>query len=147
MLHETPVRPRAAIRTALGGISPVSSNLLPIDPLAAADLADQVELIKITPQLMNTEEVWKLWTALQAPYRPTAAYRISAVLIQSSKPSKTALPVSSRKIVLLHFRQPFIDNVTPPIVPPGAQITISGSNFSALQPKLDFGLGTMIDPA
>ena len=147
MLHETPVLPRAAIRTALGGISPVSSNLLPIGPLSATDLADQVELIKITPQLMNTEEVWKLWTALQAPYRPTAAYRISVVLIQSSKPSKTALPVSSRKIVLLQFRQPFIDNITPPIVPPGAPITIAGINFSALQPKLDFGLGTMIDPA
>jgi Pvc16 N-terminal domain/IPT/TIG domain len=147
MLHETPVLPRAAIRTALGGISPVSSSLLPIGPLAAADLADQVELIKITPQLMNTEEVWKLWTALQAPYRPTAAYRISVVLIQSSKPSKTALPVSSRKIMLLQFRQPFIDNVTPPIVPPGAAITISGTNFNALQPKLDFGLGALIDPA
>ena len=69
------------------------------------------------------------------------------VLIQSSKPSKTALPVSSRKIVLLQFRQPFIDNVTPPIVPSGVPITISGSNLSALPPKLDFGLGTLIDPA
>jgi Pvc16 N-terminal domain/IPT/TIG domain len=147
MLHETPVLPRAAIRTALGGVPPVSSNLLPIGPLAASDLADQIEQIKISPQLMNIEEVWKLWTALQAPYRPTAAYRVSTVLIQSSKPAKTPLPVSSRNILLLQFRQPFIDSVTPLIVSPGASITISGRNLNALSPKLNFGLGALVDPS
>ena len=140
MLHETPVLPRAAIRTALGSAAPPR-------PLAASDLADQIEQIKITPQLMNIEEVWKLWTALQAPYRPTAAYRISTVLIQSSKPAKTALPVSSRNILLLQFRQPWIDSVTPPIVSPGASITITGRNLSGLPPKLNFGLGALVDPA
>jgi Pvc16 N-terminal domain/IPT/TIG domain len=147
MLHETPVLPRAAIRTALGGVPPVSSSLLPIGPLAASDLADQIEQIKISPQLMNIEEVWKLWTALQAPYRPTAAYRVSTVLIQSSKPAKTPLPVSSRNILLLQFRQPFIDSVTPLIVSPGASITISGRNLNALSPKLNFGLGALVDPS
>jgi hypothetical protein len=147
MLHETPVLPRAAIRTALGGVPPVSSNLLPIGPLAPSDLADQIEQIKISPQLMNIEEVWKLWTALQAPYRPTAAYRVSTVLIQSSKPAKTPLPVSSRNILLLQFRQPFIDSVTPLIVSPGASITISGRNLNALSPKLNFGLGALVDPS
>jgi hypothetical protein len=147
MLHETPVLPRTAIRTALGGIPPVSSNLLPTGPLVASDLADQVEQIKITPQLMNIEEVWKLWTALQAPYRPTAAYRISTVLIQSSKPTKAALPVSLRNIQLLQFRQPFIDSVAPSTVPAGMPITITGRNLSALQPKLNFGTGALIDPA
>src|SRR6516164_2263959 len=37
MLHETPVLPRAAIRTALGSAPP--------GPLAASDLADQIEQI------------------------------------------------------------------------------------------------------
>jgi hypothetical protein len=147
MLHETPVLPRAAIRTSLGGVPPVSSNLLPIGPVAAADLADQVEQIKITPQLMNTDDVWKLWTALQAPYRPTAAYRVSVVLIQSTKPFKAALPVSSRNILVVQFRQPHIDSITPTIVPPGVPITITGLNLNALAPKLNFGLGALINPA
>jgi hypothetical protein len=146
MLHETPVLPRDAIRTALGGVSPVPSNILPIGPLSAADLADQVEQIKITPQLMNTEEVWKLWTALQAHYRPTAAYRISVVLIESSKGAKTSLPVSSRNIFLLQFRQPFIDTIAPKIAPVGAPITISGRNFSTSQTKLSFGASPLVDP-
>jgi hypothetical protein len=146
MLHETPVLPRTAIRTALGGVSPVPSNILPIGPLSAADLADQLEQIKITPQLMNTEEVWKLWTALQAHYRPTAAYRISVVLIESIKPAKASLPVASRNILLLKFGQPFIDKITPQLVPGGTPITIIGRNFSTSQAKLSFGVSPLVDP-
>jgi len=146
MLHETPVLPRDAIRTALGGVPPVSGGILPIGPLAAADLAEQVEQIKITPQLVSTEEVWKLWTALQAHYRPTAAYRISVVLIESSKTTKAALPVSRRNIFALPFRHPFIEQVSPQIALAGASITLNGQNLKAIQTKLNFGLSGLVDP-
>jgi hypothetical protein len=139
MLHETPVLPRDTIRTALGGNPPAS--------LAAADLADQIEQIKITPQLVSTEEVWRLWTALQAHYRPTAAYRISVVLIQSSKATKTALPVSQRNIITLPFRLPLIAEITPQIVVAGASITLSGQNLQAAQTKLNFGASGLVDPS
>jgi Pvc16 N-terminal domain/IPT/TIG domain len=137
MLHETPVLPRDTIRTSLGGNPPAS--------LAAADLADQIEQIKITPQLVSTEEVWRLWTALQAHYRPTAAYRLSVVLIQSSKATKTALPVSSRNIITLPFRLPFIAGVTPQIVVAGASITLSGQNLKAAQTKVNFGVAGLVN--
>jgi hypothetical protein len=146
MLHETPVLPRDAIRTALGGVPPVSGSILPIGPLAAADLAEQVEQIKITPQLVSTEEVWKLWTALQAHYRPTAAYRISVVLIETSRATKAALPVSQRNIFALPFRHPFIEQVTPQIVLAGGSIRLSGQNFKGPQTKLNFGLSALVDP-
>jgi len=139
MLHETPVLPRDTIRTALGGNPPAS--------LAAADLADQIEQIKITPQLVSTEEVWRLWTALQAHYRPTAAYRISVVLLQSSKATKTALPVSQRNIITLPFRLPFIAEITPQIVVAGASITLSGQNLKAPQTKVNFGVSGLVDPS
>jgi uncharacterized protein DUF4255/IPT/TIG domain-containing protein len=139
MLHETPVLPRDTIRTALGSNPPAS--------LAAADLADQIEQIKITPQLVSTEEVWRLWTALQAHYRPTAAYRISVVLIQSSKATKTALPVSQRNIITLPFRLPFIAEITPQIVVTGASITLSGQNLQAAHTKVNFGASALVDPS
>jgi hypothetical protein len=149
MLHETPVLPRASIRTALGkgprpdGTEPVTSGILPIGPLSAADLADQVEQIKIAPQPMSTEEVSKLWTALQAHYRPTATYHISVVLIESSKPAKAPLPVTQRNLLALQFRQPFIDEVTPQMVLPGQAITIRGTNLKAERTKLNFGLAKL----
>jgi len=74
LLHDTPVIPRNAIRASLKGPDAPGTELFPAvyKALRASDLADQLELVKITPAVMNTEELSKLWTALQAHYRPTA---------------------------------------------------------------------------
>ncbi len=98
IFHETPVLSRRDIRTALGSPAPVGTGLLPstFGNLSALDLADQIEQIKITPHYLTTEELSKLWTAMQARYRQSMAYQVSVVLIQSTKLTKTALPVLSR---------------------------------------------------
>lgn len=99
LLHETPVLPRDAIRKALNPPgTPVDPALLPpiYQALRASDLADQFEQIKITQSPMNTEDTWKLWTALQAHYRPTASYTVTVVLIQSTATARAALPVLTR---------------------------------------------------
>src|SRR6185503_17333002 len=59
-------------------------------------LADQVELIKITPVYLTTEELSKMWTAMQARYRPSMAYTASVVLIQADNQGKAAPPVLKR---------------------------------------------------
>ncbi len=99
LLHETPVLTRDAIRTALNPPTPpVTGSLLPsvYQALRASDLADQFEQIKLTPETMNTEELSKLWTALQSHYRPTATYVATVVLLQPSAASRAALPVLTR---------------------------------------------------
>lgn len=98
ILHETPVLSRQDIRTTLNSTSQVGSAILPplFGNLSAVDLADQVEQIKITPHYLTTEELSKLWTAMQARYRQAMAYQVSVVLIQGTKPAKSALPVLSR---------------------------------------------------
>ena len=97
LMHERPMLERQTIRPALAG-STVDGSILPpaYQALTPADLADQVEQIKITPITMNTEEMSKLWSAMQAKYRPTAAYSISVVLIEAQKPTRTPLPVLTR---------------------------------------------------
>jgi hypothetical protein len=131
LLHETPVLLRAAIRTALGpgtGGVPVNGSMVPLGPLSASDLADQVEQIKISPAAMNTEELSKLWTALQAHYRPTAAYHVSVVLIESKKSTKSALPVRTRKVYVLPFEQPFIEGVAADVAADAdSRITLNSS--------------------
>ncbi|HEX5506520.1 MAG TPA: DUF4255 domain-containing protein [Thermomicrobiales bacterium] len=98
LLHETPVLTRDAVRRSLAPVSPVTGGLLPppLDALAAAELADQVEQIKVTPQPLNTEEISKLWTALQTNYRPSVAYQASVVLIEGTRPARAPLPVLTR---------------------------------------------------
>ncbi len=93
-LHETPVLTREMIRTAL------TPSPLPGTPLEraleASGLADQIELVKLTPEYLNTEEMSKLWTATQSHLRPTAAYVASVVLIEASAPVRSPLPVLTR---------------------------------------------------
>ncbi|WPB55031.1 DUF4255 domain-containing protein [Xylophilus sp. GOD-11R] len=100
LLHETPVLTRAAIRTALSPSPDVGTGLPPaLRALADSALEDQVELIRLTPHYLNTEEMSKLWTAMQSHFRPTAAYTASVTLIESRLPRRAGLPVLSRGLV------------------------------------------------
>ena len=97
LFHENPVLSRAAINTALSPSPDVGADLpLALRALADCGLADQVEHIRITPATLNSEEMSRLWSALQAHYRPTAAYHVSVVLIESTRPASSPLPVLSR---------------------------------------------------
>ncbi len=97
LLHEMPVLTRDAIHTALNPSPDVGTSLPPaLRALADSGLEDQVELIKLTPQYLNTEEMSKLWTAMQSHFRPTAAYTASVVLIEAQRAARSALPVLSR---------------------------------------------------
>jgi len=94
-LHERPILTPSAIRVALAAPSLVNGSILPpaLSALAAADLAEQVETVKITPETLGIEDVSKLWSAFQANHRPSAAYRASVVLIESQRPVRAPLPV------------------------------------------------------
>lgn len=45
----------------------------------------QVEQLKITPQFLSFEDMSKLWSALQARYRPSVVYQVSAVIISGNR--------------------------------------------------------------
>jgi hypothetical protein len=98
LLHETPVLTRAQLRTVLGAPSPVDGTILPspFGNLSALDLADQIELVKISPVFLNTEELSKMWTAMQARYRPSMAYMASVILIHSANQGAAPPPVLRR---------------------------------------------------
>lgn len=97
LLHENPVLTRSAITTALNPSPSVGAALPPtLRALADCGLADQLEQIKITPEHLNTEDLSKLWTAVQSHYRSTAAYLATVVLIESNNPTRPTLPVLSR---------------------------------------------------
>jgi Pvc16 N-terminal domain len=91
LLHETPVLTRSTIRQKQATWSAGNDDLL--RALATAELSDQAEQIKITPEAMTPEEVSRLWAAFQAHYRPAAAYRVTVVLIESDHARKSPLPV------------------------------------------------------
>jgi hypothetical protein len=98
LIHEMPVLTRKAIQETLTDSTVVDGSLLPspLNSLQASELADQVELIKITLEPMNIDEMSKIWTAFHASYRPSVTYRASVVLIESRHPVFSPLPVLTR---------------------------------------------------
>jgi hypothetical protein len=118
-LHENPVLPRAAIRTALNP-SPITGTMLPsvYQALRSADLAEQFEVLKITPSVMNSEEMSRLWSALTAHYRPSATFQVSVVLIEPNVPAVSPLPVLTRGKRIPGTERDEGIVVTPGMVPP-----------------------------
>jgi hypothetical protein len=98
MLHENPVMTRQDIRNAFTALPTVDSTNLLSKPLGSSGLADQIEMIKITPCTMGREEMAWIWTALKADYRPTYAFQVSVVLMQQPASISLAFPVLHRNI-------------------------------------------------
>jgi hypothetical protein len=128
LLHERPFLDRAAIRSAL--------LFDPLDPTATvppafqspthAGLADQFETLKITWEMLDLEGMSKLWSATQSHYRPSAAFQVSVVLIEPSRPVVSPLPVLTRGIrvepsILPPY--PTLDSVS---APDGSRVTSLG---------------------
>jgi hypothetical protein len=144
-LHEMPVLTRDAIRKALDNTALASG-----ETLSSSNLGDQIELIKLTPQVMNIEEISKLWAAFSASYRPSVAYQASVVLIEGTKAERSPLPVltlgKDDRGIISH------SNIAPPcptlreVKPPRDQISaclgdlliIQGYNLDAPDVKLGF---------
>jgi len=111
LLHEMPVLTRRGIRTTLGTALP--GTVLPpaFRALSGAALAEQVEQIKIAYQPMSAEEMFRLWSSFQAPYRPSTAYQATVVLIESDRVPKSPLPVLRPNLYVAPFRQPIIEQL------------------------------------
>jgi hypothetical protein len=148
LLHERPVLDRKEISRALRPSPDVGGTLPPaLRALGESGLADQIEQIKVTPEYLSTEEMSRLWNAVQSHYRPTVAYVASVVLIESTLPARSALPVLSRGPVdpasgrergpwveaSLLSPFPTLDAVAPadrqPSATVGAMVTLSGHHL------------------
>lgn len=84
ILHDNPVLSAADIIAA-------TKTILP-----ACDLDKQIERVRITFQPLSVEEIYRLWTGFATPYRLSAAYEAAVTLIESTRPTRTPLPVLTR---------------------------------------------------
>jgi hypothetical protein len=137
-LHENPVLTREIVRKhfQVDPLGVTGSGLPPpLDSLSAGELGDQVELVKISPVAMSSEEISKLWTAFGAHYRPTAAYLATVVLIEGRRPTRDALPVKDRRLYALTLREPRIDAVendgADPFVVATSKLVLTGARLFA----------------
>lgn len=79
LLHDKPVLSPSDIEAALPG----------------TDLHRQVERVRLTPISLNWEELSKLWSTLQTPYRLSVTYEASVVLVDAQRATRAGPPVLS----------------------------------------------------
>lgn len=110
-------------------------------PVAGSDLADQVELVKLAPQMLSEEDLYRLWTVFQTSYRLSVGYQASVVLIQRTIATQPAPPVRVSQLTATPLRTPQINSVSPqPATIPGT-LTITGEGLLAPGAFLRFPSG------
>ncbi len=95
--NKTPVIPRSTISAVL---DPALADGAGIPPQAfreeAVAIADQFELLRITPVFMHFDEMSKIWAGLQSAYRPSLIFEVSVVIVEETRAVHRALPVLRR---------------------------------------------------
>ena len=96
----------AAAQSVLGRAMSVLHDHPVLDPqeiqdatstdLPDSDLHLQPERPRLTPLALTTDELFKLWSGFSTNYRVSAAYELSLVLIDSSRSTRSPLPVLRR---------------------------------------------------
>lgn len=143
LLHETPVLGAAAIRRSLGQGAVDGADLPPLfQNLVAAELADQVESIRITPRNPDSEQWSHIWSSMNVGLRASAVYTASVVLIEGTATPRSALPVLDGRLAVRTIRRPNIArvfvqpaagtavNMTAPMFP-GSALVLRGSGLLA----------------
>jgi hypothetical protein len=101
-LHADPVLSPEEI-TAFIAAQPAGSVL------AASDLADQVEQVRVTQLSSDVEELSRLWGMSQRGFhRLSVLYRVSVVLLEPELPTVRPLPVTEPAVTVYQLRAPRI---------------------------------------
>jgi hypothetical protein len=131
-MHENPILARGDIQANLTSL-PTNPSLSSL--LSSSGLADQIEMIKITPAVLGREEMAWLWTALKADYRLTFPFQVSVVLIQAKNPAQAPLPVASRNVAAQAGLLPSITSVVPSASQSAARqgdtVTVNGDSLGS----------------
>jgi hypothetical protein len=102
------------------------------DPVALSDLAEQPEIVRLSPLPLTVDELSTLWSSFfQTPYRLSVAYEACVVVLTSEDTPTRSLPVRQRGIFTTTILRPRIDQALAddgPFSPihPGTTLVITG---------------------
>ena len=140
-LHEQAVPSRQIISRALNPAVPPSN--FPAG-LNNCGLDRQIERIKITPETVSNEELSKLWSALQANYRLTAAYQVTTVIIESDEQGTSALPVGraisqAESIAIPNITDIYLASDKNDSIVMGSTIRVEGNDLASVDSRVFVG--------
>ncbi len=114
--------------------------------LSAADLAEAVELVKISPDTLSLEDLSRLWGVLGTPYALSVTYLATVVLIEADLAPRPTLPVRQRVVGVAPIAPPVLAEVVtdPPGTAVGAGSTLTLRGSGLLAPPTVLGSATTV---
>jgi Pvc16 N-terminal domain len=135
-------------------IADFAAALPPGHVLAASDLSDQVERVRLTLLPLDVEELSRLWGMYgQARHRLSVAYRASVVMLDAQVRAGAALPVTrAPEVTVVHLRAPQITEVrsaerAQAVVRFGERIVVRGSALRGDETRVTVGATSLRPPA
>jgi hypothetical protein len=128
------------------------------------DLWKQVERVRIVPHAISGEELFRLWATFQTPYRISATYEVSVVLIDSVRRARVPLPVLTRvpvaqggmvpafpelaeiSLPLAHQPAARLPSPAPPAIVPGDVVTLAGHDLLKFATSVLFSNSLLATP-
>lgn len=139
LLHDESVFRRDDIRAALDATGA---------PIRVSDLDKQPELIKITPDRLSDEDLFRMWTVFGTQYRISVGYQASVVLLERRRAFRAAPPVRAARVVAVPLRVPVIERIEPTPARTGDTLHITGRALSADEVTLRLqGIDVVVTPA
>ncbi|MEH2364199.1 DUF4255 domain-containing protein [Nostoc sp.] len=132
LMHQTPVLSNATIRAMLNHVATINrSGLLAqaIESTSVEALTEQLDQVRIAPNLFDTEQMSRLWSLLQGSYRPSIAYEVSMMFIGSKKSSLA--PGFSKGALNQPQIEKIVASPTNSEIIAGSSLIICGKNLSA----------------
>lgn len=120
------------------------------DPLAAADLGDQLERVKLTPLWLNVEDLSRVWGLFnQSFYGLSVAYEASVILLDSDVQPSHPLPVAATNVGVIPSVAPQLTEVRSserrqPIVLLGESLVLRGTSLKGEVTQIRVGQQTFL---
>lgn len=123
------------------------------DALVGNNLHEQVERIRISPEPISMDDLFKMWSTFQTEYRISVAYKVTVILIESQRPIRTPLPVLAPNLTVqgsLIPPFPTISAITLPNEAPslrlGETFTLHGYHLSGDAVQIRFTTPRLDEP-
>lgn len=118
--------------------------------LAEADLADQIEPVRLTPRMLTVDELARLWSVFgQAPYVLSVAYTASMVLLVADVDAAAALPVRETRFAVASGAPPRLAGLRTDlgggVSRTGSLVALDGTGLSGGSARVQVG-PAVLDP-
>lgn len=130
-LNARPLLTRAAIEAMVAAALAEDAN----HPLGLTDLAEQAEIVRLSPLPLTVDELSTLWSSFfEVPYRLSVAYEACVVVLTAEETPTRALPVRDRRLFPATMQPPAIRGAVAadgPFVPimAGTALVVTGSQL------------------